>query len=138
LLQKIVEYEAYIDEEKAMVNTSLPPRLRGEIRSLANEDSDSWKRREIIVKREESYSYPDVRDFIKLVDTGGEVYKLSFIKGANRPGYALIGKPGTLKPWFKQRYSADEVDADNVFLELIQTTTQYRIFSSWEWKKLFG
>jgi len=108
--------------------------LEGEVRSLHNFAADQWARREIIVRQDTALGYPRVRDGIRLIDSDGKEYDLTFIKGANRSGYTCLGQPGALEWWFKKRYAIDRVENDAIFLESTHWPEKvFRILTSAEW-----
>ncbi len=74
--------------------------LDAKVRNLCDKDSEEWERKEIVVKYNAYLKYPNVRDEICLEDDEGNIYKLSFIKGANKEGWVCLGQPGKLKKWF--------------------------------------
>jgi hypothetical protein len=103
---------------------------------LSNFDIDGWARREIIVEQDVDTGYPKAGDKIRLIDSDGEEYDLTFIRGANVAGYTCLGQPGRLRNWFQQHYRMDEVDRESVFLEATgRTPDEFRIWTSEEWMK---
>jgi hypothetical protein len=107
--------------------------LVGRLYGLSNNASDGWRRREINIPQDAN-GYPKIGDYIHLVDSSGVSYRdLPFIKGAKAQGYACLGKPGALKPWFAKRYSVGEVETKSIYLEPTGRSTEYRIYSELEW-----
>jgi hypothetical protein len=85
--------------------------------------------------KQDPHGYPAVRDTIHLIDSSGSKYfGLPFVKGARHPGHTCLGQPGALKPWFKQHYSTEEVDAGNVYFKPTGQPKEYRIYTDAEWK----
>ncbi|MGA9040362.1 MAG: hypothetical protein WB421_07495 [Terriglobales bacterium] len=110
--------------------------LVGKICDLSNTTTDGWRRREINVKQSPD-GYPDVRDMIHLIDSSGAKYTgLQFIKGARHPGHTCLGQAGALKSWFRQHYSADRVETQNVYFKSTGHPNEYRIYTESEWKAL--
>lgn len=110
--------------------------LIGRICDLSNTTTDGWRRREINVKQG-SDGYPEVRDIIHLVDSTGSKYpNLPFIKGARLSDHICLGKPGALRPWFGRHYSADRVEAENVYFIATGQSNEYRICTESEWKAI--
>jgi hypothetical protein len=114
-------------------NSHTPFLLTGRIRRLSQRDRDGWERREIIVGRDGSTRYPDVRDKIEIVDSDGELYRLSFIKGAHVSGYTCLGQPGVLKKWFQKHYQTNIVTEDTVYFEAAESANVFRIWTSQQW-----
>jgi hypothetical protein len=108
--------------------------LVGRICDLSNTTNDGWRRREINVKQGPD-GYPAVRDIIHLMDSSGMKYfGLPFIKGARHPSHTCLGQPGALRPWFARHYSADRVEAENVYFKPTGQPNEYRIYTESQWK----
>jgi len=119
------------------VTPEYPTTLHGEIRDLRFKKpyADGWVAREIIVKQVSGFGYPDVGDFIVLVGPDGwQSPEVTITKGAKRNGWALIGRTGQLRPWFKKHYPEDTVQEDTVILTLIKESNppHYKILTSLE------
>lgn len=63
------------------------------------------------------------------------LYDLSFIKGANKKGWCLIGQPGVLKPWFLKHYSKEFIKGEVVFELISDNSNEYRIWTIEQWKR---
>ena len=53
--------------------------FKGRIRTLTQKDADGWLRREIIVQKDPNTELPKVGDTWTLIDSDGDIYKLSFM-----------------------------------------------------------
>jgi hypothetical protein len=120
---------------KTNIESHVEGLLKGRVRPLAQfTRPDGWARREIIIKQDTVTGYPKVRDGIKLIDTEGYSYNLTFIEGANVAGYTCLGQPGTLKTWFLKHYPKEIVIEDEVFLKSTDNLkNEFKIFTSKQW-----
>jgi hypothetical protein len=107
--------------------------FQGHIRTLSQQDADGWLRREIIVQRDPNTGLPNVGDAWTLIDREGNIYNLSFVKGANVFGYTCLGQPGKLKDWFLKYYPCNQVVKDQVFFQSTGRPAEYEIFTRREW-----
>jgi hypothetical protein len=107
--------------------------FKGRIRTLSQQDADGWLRREIIVQRDPNTGLPKVGDAWTLIDRDGDIYNLSFVKGANVSGYTCLGQPGKLKHWFLKYYPRNQVVKDRVVFQSARRPYEYEIFTAKQW-----
>jgi len=104
--------------------------FKGRIRTSSQWDAAGWSRREIIVQKDPNTGLPEVGDTWTLIDSDGDIYKLSFIKGANVSDYTCLGQPGKLKNWFLKHYPRNDVVKDRVVFRSTDHPNEYEIFSA--------
>jgi len=122
---------AYLSSLNGIMGTGRRAMLfKGRIRTLSQRDADGWLRREIIVQKDPNTGLPKVGDTWTLIDSDGDIYKLSFIKGANVSGYTCLGQPGKLKNWFLKHYPRNDVVKDRVVFRSTDHPNEYEIFSA--------